>query len=64
MLSFKEIMKLLCGEKMKKKITLACTQCHNRNYTTSKNQTTSPDRLTMKKFCKHCNEHVEHRETK
>lgn len=57
-------MKLLCGENMKKKITLACTQCHNRNYTTSKNQTTSPDRLTMKKFCKHCNEHVEHRETK
>jgi len=61
---FVEIIESLCGETMKKKIILACTKCFNRNYTTNKNQATSPERLTMKKFCKHCNEHVEHRETK
>lgn len=49
---------------MNKKITLACDQCGNRNYSTNKNQTTSPERLTVKKFCKHCNAHTIHRETK
>lgn len=58
------IIESLCGETMKKKIILACTKCSSRNYTTNKNQTTSPERLTIKKFCKHCKEHAEHRETK
>lgn len=49
---------------MNKKITLACSECSNRNYTTSKNQFTSPDRLVVKKFCKHCKKHVLHKETK
>lgn len=49
---------------MNKKIALACTECSNRNYSTSKNQLMSPERLTVKKFCKHCNQHVLHKETK
>ncbi|MEI3607902.1 50S ribosomal protein L33 [Pseudogracilibacillus sp. SE30717A] len=49
---------------MNKKITLACTICGNRNYSTNKNQLTSPDRLSVQKYCKHCNKHVLHRETK
>ncbi|HLS66382.1 MAG TPA: 50S ribosomal protein L33 [Pseudogracilibacillus sp.] len=49
---------------MNKKITLACSVCLQRNYSTNKNQLTSPDRLTVKKFCKHCNKHTVHKETK
>ena len=33
------------------KITLACTECKERNYITKKNRRNDPDRLEMKKFC-------------
>lgn len=49
---------------MNKKITLACTSCSNRNYTTYKNALTSPKRLEMNKYCKRCGKHVLHSETK
>lgn len=49
---------------MNKKITLACTVCLNRNYTTTKNTFKNQERLEVKKYCKHCNKHELHRETK
>lgn len=49
---------------MNKKITLACDSCGNRNYSTRKNQAKSPERLEVKKFCKHCKQHTLHKETK
>ncbi|OUM95036.1 MAG: 50S ribosomal protein L33 [Thermobacillus sp. ZCTH02-B1] len=45
-------------------ITLACTNCKQRNYTTSKNKRTTPDRIELRKYCKFCNEHTLHRETR
>jgi len=45
-------------------VTLACTNCKRRNYTTNKNKKTHPDRMELKKYCSHCNEHVIHRETR
>ncbi|MFD3449210.1 50S ribosomal protein L33 [Microbacteriaceae bacterium 4G12] len=48
---------------MRKKIVLACTECNSRNYTTMKN-TSESERLEMKKFCKACNNHTVHKETK
>lgn len=45
-------------------ITLGCTECKNRNYTTTKNKQTIKERLEMKKYCKFCKEHTLHRETK
>lgn len=50
------------GEEMRNKVTLACTSCGSRNYTTMK--TSSNDRLEINKFCKVCNSHTNHRETK
>ena len=32
------------------KITLACTECKQRNYNTTKNKKNNPDRLEMKKY--------------
>ena len=46
------------------KITLACTECKERNYITKKNRRNDPDRLEMKKFCPRCRTHTAHRETR
>jgi large subunit ribosomal protein L33 len=45
-------------------ITLACTDCKNRNYTTTKNKKTTPDKLELRKFCPSCRKHTAHKETK
>ena len=45
-------------------ITLACTDCKRRNYTTTKNKRTKPDRLEIKKYCRFERKHTLHRETK
>jgi large subunit ribosomal protein L33 len=46
------------------KVTLACSVCKQRNYDTMKNKKNSPDRLEMKKYCRFCRKHTEHRETR
>ena len=45
-------------------ITLECTECHSRNYTTMKNKRNDPDRLEMNKYCPFCKKHTLHKETK
>jgi len=49
---------------MREKVILVCSKCFSRNYTTYKNNTTHNTRLEMKKFCKRCNEHTTHKESK
>ena len=46
------------------KITLACSECKERNYITKKNRRNTPDRLEMKKYCSRCNLSTSHRETR
>lgn len=46
------------------KITLACTECKQRNYDTFKNKKNDPDRLTFQKFCPVCKKHTAHKESK
>jgi len=45
-------------------ITMACTDCRARNYTTSKNRIKHPERLELRKYCPSCRRHVPHREAK
>lgn len=52
------------GAVMRVKITLACTECKQRNYDSMKNKKNDPDRLEMKKYCRFCHKHTLHRETK
>ena len=52
------------GADMRIKITLACTECKQRNYNTKKNKKNDPDRLEMNKYCKFCRKHTLHKETK
>jgi large subunit ribosomal protein L33 len=45
-------------------IHLACTECKERNYTTTKNKRNDPNRLEFKKFCRRERKVTLHRETK
>ena len=45
-------------------VTLACTECKQRNYTTTKNKKNTPDKLEFSKYCRFCRKHTPHRETK
>jgi large subunit ribosomal protein L33 len=45
-------------------ISLACSQCQRRNYSLTKNKRTHPDRMSVKKFCKFCRKHTDHKESK
>ena len=49
---------------MRVKVTLACTECKQRNYDTMKNKKNNPDRLEVDKNCKKCKKHTPHKETK
>jgi len=49
---------------MRDNITLACGECKRRNYTSTKNKKTTPDRLEKKKFCRSCRKHTAHKETR
>ena len=49
---------------MRTKITLACTECKQRNYNMTKDKKTHPDRMETKKYCKFCKSHTMHKETK
>ncbi|KOS65559.1 50S ribosomal protein L33 [Staphylococcus aureus] len=49
---------------MRVNVTLACTECGDRNYVTTKNKRNNPERVEMKKFCSRENKQTLHRETK
>ncbi len=49
---------------MRNILNLACTECKRRNYSTTKNKRTTPDKLELKKYCRFCRKHTLHKETK
>ena len=42
-------------------VTLACTECKNRNYHTTKNKKKT-ERFETQKFCPACRKHTSHKE--
>ena len=52
------------GAIMRVKVTLVCEECKQRNYDTTKNKKTNPDRIELKKYCKFCRKHTNHKESK
>ena len=51
-------------EVVRTKITLACTECKQRNYNMTKDKKTHPDRMETKKYCRFCKRHTLHKEIK
>ena len=49
---------------MRTKITLACTECKQRNYNTTKDKKTHPDRMEVQKYCPKCQVRTNHKEKK
>lgn len=49
---------------MRTRITLACSECKQRNYNTMKNKKNDTGRLEMNKHCPFCKKHTLHKETK
>ncbi|HAR62722.1 MAG: 50S ribosomal protein L33 [Candidatus Margulisiibacteriota bacterium] len=45
-------------------VTLECTECKERNYSTSKNKKNTTERIELKKYCPRCRVHRAHKETK
>jgi len=45
-------------------VTLACTECKERNYTTEKNRKNDAGRIELSKYCPRCRKHTAHKETK
>ena len=45
-------------------ISLACSECKRRNYSTTRNKKKTPDRLVLKKYCRFCRKHLLHKESK
>ena len=52
------------GPTMRVNITLACTECGERNYISKKNKRNNPERIEMKKYCSRDKKQTLHRETK
>ena len=49
---------------MRVNITLACTETGDRNYISTKNKRTNPERIELKKYSPRLGRHTLHRETK
>lgn len=45
-------------------VTLECTESKHRNYSTTKNKRTTPEKLQFSKYCRFCRKHTVHKETK
>ena len=50
--------------KVDKMVVLACEECKERNYTTTKNKKTNKERMELNKYCPTCKKHTVHKETK
>lgn len=45
-------------------VKFECGQCKRVNYFSKKNKKIIKQRLELKKFCRHCQKHTPHKETK
>ncbi len=44
-------------------IAMICQVCKSQNYITKKNKLNSKEKIVLKKYCKHCKKHTDHKET-
>ncbi len=45
-------------------VTMACSECKQRNYTTQKNRRNDQTRLEFNKYCPRCRKHTAHKDQK
>ncbi len=45
-------------------VKMECAECRSINYHTYRNKKKVKEKLILKKFCKNCKKHTDHKETK
>ena len=45
-------------------LTLASEECKRRNYQSEKSKRNDPNRIELRKFCRWCGRHTDHKETR
>jgi large subunit ribosomal protein L33 len=45
-------------------VSLECSECKNRNYSTTRNKRTHTEKYKVKKYCRFCRRQTEHKESK
>jgi len=49
---------------MREMVTLACTECKRKNYTSTRDKKKTKEKLELRKYCPFCRKHTIHREVK
>ena len=49
---------------MQENVSLACSTCKRKNYTSTKNKKKTTEKLAFRKYCPFCRSHVVHKEGK
>ncbi len=49
---------------MREMVTLACSECKRKNYTSTRDKKKSKEKLELRKYCPYCRKHTIHREVK
>ena len=52
------------AKKQREIVTLACSDCRRRNYTTTRNKRKHQDRYELSKYCGFCRKHTVHKEVR
>ena len=47
---------------MREIVSLQCSECKRRNYTTTRNKKIQKEKIEQKKYCKFCQKHILHKE--
>ena len=45
-------------------VTLACEECKRRIYQSEKSKRNDPNRIELRKYCRWCGRHTDHKETR
>ncbi|MFZ5366574.1 MAG: 50S ribosomal protein L33 [Patescibacteria group bacterium] len=44
-------------------LALVCQECKSQNYITTKSKINTPEKLVLRKYCRRCRKHTEHKES-
>jgi len=44
-------------------LAMICTVCKSQNYITSRNKINTTEKIVLKKYCRKCRKHTDHKET-
>ncbi|MCL4359945.1 50S ribosomal protein L33 [Patescibacteria group bacterium] len=43
-------------------VAMVCTVCKHQNYITYRNKINTPEKISLRKYCRYCRKHTDHKE--